>query len=79
MKIKIVCLIILSLFLLSGCGVKVFKSKAKQENAAQQKGDITRPPVLKKRPVEIADEADPNEIISFDEWKNKNSKPKEAQ
>ena len=64
--IKLAVLII-SLMLISACGSSGKKASAKQDGA-----DITRPPVLIDRNrVDEPQTADPNEVISYEEWQKR--------
>ena len=77
MKNKIQSLILVTLTLsLTGCGVKLFKST---ETSAAPQEDITRPPeiaVSKDKDFRVAQ--DPEESVSFEEWKKKNALPSET-
>lgn len=77
MKRKIQNLILLTLTLsLTACGVKLFKSS---ESSAKSEEDITRPPpivVSEDKDFRVA--TDPDESVSFEEWKKKNSLPAET-
>ena len=63
-------ILIVSLTLLSACSLKRGKNEVAAEPAAPT-GDITRPPEVVAANKPLEEEGNPDETISFDEWRKK--------
>jgi len=62
----------LTMLFVTGCGA----IGSKQKTAAQEGGDITRPPSLVKGARKTQSESNPDETVSYDEWrKRRNNAP----
>jgi len=72
MKRNLQSLMLLTLTLsLTACGVKLFNSK---ESSAKSQEDITRPPAIEvSKETDIRVQSDPEESVSFEEWKKQNA------
>lgn len=60
--------VVICVAMIAACGGK---KAANSEVVAAPKGDITRPPKVAKTDEVVAEELNPNETISFDEWRRK--------
>lgn len=73
---KITTLLLAVLILLTGCGTGILKSK--KPVAVETGDDITRPPVVAKDRAQPQQETNPNEAVSFDEWRKKREEEAKA-
>lgn len=62
----------------AGGAKKTATEGASQEAAKQSQTDMTRPPVTIGAQEKIVVESNPDETISFDEWKRKQEQPGSA-
>lgn len=67
-----ICLLIVSSLLLSACAGKSVKANADEAAKVEPVGDITRPPKLVTGSDRgVAEETNPSETISYDEWRRR--------
>lgn len=59
--------LLLAILLIAACGSKA----AKQPSEAKTTGDITRPPSFVKQTNEPEAESNPDETVSYDEWRKR--------
>lgn len=70
--------LLVSLVALVGCSSnKLLKRSDKSESASTEQADITRPPVAIGAKREVAVETNPDETISFEEWKRRQTQNQE--
>lgn len=71
----------ISVLLLSSCGGK--KNVVQEDDVEKQQtavtSDVTTPPNSLENSVEAIEESNPDETISFEEWKQKKSREQETE
>jgi len=76
-RLGAITLAVLAVTLLTACAGKKTTTEATQTK--ETVADITRPPQTVKREREVVEETNPDETISFDEWRKRRQAELEAQ
>ncbi len=76
-RVGVVILMLFAGMMLSACAGK--KTKANSSESEQPVADITRPPQMVRAEQEVVEESDPDETISFDEWRKRRQAELDAQ
>jgi len=76
-RLGAITLVVLAVTLLTACAGKKTTTEAAETKDAV--ADITRPPQTVKREREVVEETNPDETISFDEWRKRRQAELEAQ